>query len=207
MIRSLLIIVFLIVFTVPVSADIAVFTNGRIIKIIDFVLSEKEVTLKLDGGEITVDRTNVYRILQDEIEPLPEIKPKEYDKPSSFDGIISRLGMEHGIDSSLIKAIIQVESAFNPNAVSVDDARGLMQLLPSTAADYGITNLFDPESNLTAGVLHLKWLFGQLGKDDLGKVLAAYNAGLNAVKRYGGIPPYSETKNYVSKILSIYGNE
>ncbi len=198
---------FLLAFFYPFFSfgDIAVFQNGRIMKINDFIFQGKDITLKiLGGGEITVSRDSVYRILRNEIEVEENITRQYIHGNTPYNELIVNLSKKYNINSDLVKAVIKVESDFNANAVSVDNARGLMQLLPSTAGDYGITDLFDPESNLEAGIQHLKWLFSQLGEKELEKVLAAYNAGLNAVKRYGGVPPYKETQNYVKRILSIY---
>lgn len=189
----------------PSSADIAVFENGRILKITGIYAEDDYLTLILPGGgELSVERDYIYRILKDEIEPPKKGKRKRSLKTTEFDGLIRSLCSEHGVDEKLVKALISVESSFNPAAVSIDGAVGLMQVLPSTAGDYGITDLHDPSNNLKAGITHLSRLLSLFGADELEKVLAAYNAGANAVKRYGGVPPYSETRGYVKKIMSIY---
>jgi soluble lytic murein transglycosylase-like protein len=104
----------------------------------------------------------------------------------------------------LVRAIIVVESAFNPKAVSRRGAVGLMQLLPETARRYGVSNAFDPQQNILAGTRYLRDLIARYG-NNLELVLAAYNAGTDAVERYGKrIPPYSETRQYVPAVLSIY---
>jgi len=110
-------------------------------------------------------------------------------------------------DVTLVAALIHVESAFNPKAVSPKGAYGLMQLLPETARRFGLTkkkDLFDPKKNLEAGVRYLKWLADRFG-GDAEKILAAYNAGEGAVQRFGGIPPYQETQSYVQKIFGLLG--
>jgi soluble lytic murein transglycosylase-like protein len=119
---------------------------------------------------------------------------------STYDALIQAKAREHQVDFALVKAIVHVESSFNPYAISHRGARGLMQLLPETAKRHGIFDIYDPAQNIEAGIRHLKYLTGLFGnKNHL--VLAAYNAGENAVLRYGGIPPYTETQLYVRKVL------
>lgn len=107
---------------------------------------------------------------------------------------------KQGIDDSLVKAVIYTESYFNPNATSHKGASGLMQLMPATAAKYGVSDLYNPRQNITAGIKHLKYLMTLFPKN-LKHVLAAYNAGENAVNKYNGIPPYRETQGYVKKVM------
>jgi len=121
---------------------------------------------------------------------------------SQHSDLIKKLSTQYGIDLSLVKAVIHAESAFNEYAVSQKGARGLMQLLPTTAALYGVYALHSPEQNLKGGIKHLKYLIG-LYKGDLKLALAAYNAGEGAVKQYSGIPPYRETQQYVRKVLEL----
>jgi len=110
----------------------------------------------------------------------------------------------HGVPEQLISAVIRVESGFNARAVSRTGARGLMQLMPQTAAILGVRDSFDPVENIDGGVRHLRGLLERFG-NDLPRVLAAYNAGEGAVNTYGGVPPYPETQSYVGRILSILG--
>lgn len=119
---------------------------------------------------------------------------------SAYDSIIHQTAKKHRVDIALVKAIIHAESAFNPYATSHKGARGLMQLMPTTAAQYGIRDLYDPEKNIRAGVRHLKYLLKKYRHNNR-LAIAAYNAGENAVKRYRGIPPYNETQTYVKKVL------
>jgi len=107
---------------------------------------------------------------------------------------------KHGIDDSLVKAVIYTESYFNPNATSHKGASGLMQLMPATAEKYGVSDLYNPHQNITAGIKHLRYLM-TLFPDNLKHVIAAYNAGENAVNKYNGIPPYRETQGYVKKVM------
>ncbi|MBF0187102.1 MAG: lytic transglycosylase domain-containing protein [Magnetococcales bacterium] len=117
---------------------------------------------------------------------------------------IKVVSMRYGLDESLVKAIIHVESRFNPNARSPAGAVGLMQLMPSTARMYGVYNLTDPIANIHAGSRHFRMLLNRF-KGDVRLSLAAYNAGEYAVKKYGNkVPPYPETRNYVVKVLKAY---
>lgn len=109
----------------------------------------------------------------------------------------------YGVPESLIRAVIRVESAFNPRAVSRKGAQGLMQLMPETAAVLGVRNAFDPRENIDGGVRHLRGLLERFG--DLQLALAAYNAGEQAVLTHGGIPPYPETRDYVTRVLALSG--
>lgn len=120
--------------------------------------------------------------------------------PGAYDHLIRRIADEHDVDFALVKAIMHVESAFNPYARSEKGALGLMQVLPETAKRYGVHDVYDPERNIEAGVRHLKFLIEMFNKKNY-LVIAAYNAGENAVKRHRGIPPYQETQRYVRKVL------
>jgi len=120
-----------------------------------------------------------------------------------YDPFVKNASFRYGIDANLIHAVIQAESAYNRWAVSIKGARGLMQLIPETAAFYGVADVFDPEQNINGGVKYLRDLSALYGgRTDL--ILAAYNAGQNAVKKYGGIPPYAETRAYIDTIRSSY---
>jgi soluble lytic murein transglycosylase-like protein len=128
---------------------------------------------------------------------------KRHDRASKYDPIIERYAAQYNVDPTLIRAVIQVESNFNQNCVSNKGARGLMQLMPATARRFGVTNINDPEQNIHGGVRFLAYLI-RLFNGDLPRVLAGYNAGENAVLKYGGIPPYEETSTYVVRALTVY---
>jgi soluble lytic murein transglycosylase-like protein len=123
--------------------------------------------------------------------------------PSLYDGVIADAARSSAVDPKLVKSVMLIESAFNPTAVSRKGARGLMQLMPDTALHYGVRNSFDPVENIGGGARHLAYLLGLYG-GDLPRALAAYNAGEAAVARYGGVPPYDETRLYVRKGLAAY---
>lgn len=117
--------------------------------------------------------------------------------------MVDEISAATGVDTYLARAIIQAESAFNYRARSHVGALGLMQLMPSTAERFGVTDPFDPRQNITGGCKYLKWLTEYFG-GDLTKVVAAYNAGEGAVQRYKGVPPYKETRAYVPKVLDLF---
>lgn len=125
--------------------------------------------------------------------------------PAEFDSIITSCASEFGVDKSLVKAVIHAESGYNPNAVSSKGAAGLMQLMPGTAQDLKVADSFNPTDNIRGGVRYLRFLLDTF-KGNVTLALAAYNAGLARVAKYGGVPPYDETRNYVSKVLSYQKN-
>ena len=120
-----------------------------------------------------------------------------------IDAAIDQAASRHNVDPSLVRAVIKVESNFNPNAVSRTGAMGLMQLMPQTARQLNVVNPFDPQQNVDAGVRHLKKLMENYG-GDVKLTLAAYNAGAGAVARSAGIPHFRETRNYVTRITQLY---
>jgi len=123
---------------------------------------------------------------------------------SHWQPLIERISAAHGVAPALVRAVIQTESNYNPRAVSPKGAQGLMQLMPATAQRYGVTDAFDPEQNIQAGVRYLAELMVMF-KNNLTLALAAYNAGENAVVQHGHkIPPYRETQYYVPKVLEAY---
>jgi soluble lytic murein transglycosylase len=117
--------------------------------------------------------------------------------------LIARQAGLQQLDPRLVEAVIQVESGYNPQALSRAGAMGLMQLMPETARDYSVANPYDPEENLRAGITYLRRLLDRF-KGSVELALAAYNAGPEPVERHGGIPPYAETRDYVRHILSLY---
>jgi soluble lytic murein transglycosylase-like protein len=128
--------------------------------------------------------------------------------PADVDGIpyqelIQSVSQQHGVPAELVASVIRLESNFNPDAVSPRGARGLMQLMPETAAELGVRNILDVEQNIEAGVRYLRGLL-ELFSGDVVLAVAAYNAGAEVVKRYGGIPPYPETQRYVERVLRVY---
>lgn len=117
--------------------------------------------------------------------------------------LIYHQSKKHGIDESLVKAVIYTESYFNPHATSRKGASGLMQLMPATGEKYGVSDLYNPRQNIIAGIKHLQYLM-TLFPNNIKLVIAAYNAGENAVTKYKGIPPYRETQGYVKKVMKHF---
>lgn len=135
------------------------------------------------------------------------IQPQDLMPAFSYSDIVYPVSLRHNVDWRLVAAVIQAESGFNPDAVSPVGARGLMQLMPATAADYGVTlkTIHDPEANVEAGVKHLKML-SRLYEGDIPLIAAAYNAGQGTVAKFDGIPPFEETVTYVERVLSYYNS-
>jgi soluble lytic murein transglycosylase-like protein len=129
-------------------------------------------------------------------------KPAANGRASEYDALIAQHASQHALNPDFVRAVIQAESAFNPRARSPKGAMGLMQLMPSTAAEYQVNNAYDPAQNIRAGVAYLKSLLMRF-HDDVSLALAAYNAGPGAVEKYGNtVPPYKETRSYVARIRS-----
>src|SRR6202522_3124108 len=135
--------------------------------------------------------------------PLPNFVRGRSFSPQEIDAAIDQAASRHNVDPNLVRAVIKVESNFNPNAVSRKGAMGLMQLMPQTARQLNVANPFDPQQNVDAGVRHLKQLMENY-KGDVRLTLAAYNAGAGAVARSSGVPRYAETQNYVRRITPLY---
>ena len=201
----------------PARAEIVFFNTGRNLSVASHRVEDDKIVMAMrGGGEMTLDASLVSHIEPDEV-PYPEAPPTlPADAPPlaaavsklrletnpRFDPIIEKVAKEQGIDATLVRAVIQVESGYEPRARSRSGAMGLMQLMPQTAKQYGVTarRLYDPRANIEAGIKHLKSLLDHL---PLHLALAAYNAGEGAVQRFRGVPPYPETQKYVSTILAL----
>jgi soluble lytic murein transglycosylase-like protein len=157
-----------------------------------------EVRVKVEGGRRVVYNDGPARIAASEDWLAARMR-----QASAYDDLIDSSAREFAIDPRLVKSVMLVESGFNPAAISRKGARGLMQLMPDTAAEHGVSDIHDPRQNIAAGTRHLSRLLAYYG-GDLVKSLAAYNAGEAAVDRYGGVPPYDETQLYVRKTLAAY---
>jgi hypothetical protein len=197
------------------QADIVFLTSGRSVSVKSHRIDGDRIVLILrTGAEVTCERTLVEKILPDEV-PYPEpvaavaagleqpAEPRALLQDTPYGEIIAAMSEAHGVDPLLVRALIQVESNYQARARSRKGAMGLMQLMPSTARSYNVRNPFDPRANIEAGIKHLKSLIDRFGRLELG--LAAYNAGEGAVTRFNGVPPYRETRNYVSRILALAG--
>ena len=199
-------------------AELVIFSDGRVVKAASYKVSDDEVEIALPGGgSYVVDIDRVERIVDDEVAaPDPDLRsatPSDviYDlsykpdrKPlfhTPYDSLIEAEAKLQNVDASLVSALIRAESNYEPRAISRKGARGLMQLMPATARRLSIAYPLDPKWNVRGGVKYLRELADRFGnRPEL--VLAAYNAGENAVDSYGGVPPYRETIGYVKRILS-----
>jgi soluble lytic murein transglycosylase-like protein len=200
----------------PAQAEIVFLTSGRTLSVKSHRFDGESIILTLrSGGEVTCDKSLIEKVLPDEVpypEPAAESTPAQavqgqQESSTLLDGtpygeIISSMSEAHGVDPLLVRALIQVESNYKPKAKSPRGAMGLMQLMPSTVREYNLRNPYDPKANVAAGVKHLKSLIDRWGVE---LALAAYNAGEGAVIKFNGIPPYRETRNYVSRILALAG--
>lgn len=133
----------------------------------------------------------------------PELRGYAQATKPQLLSMVSQISKKHGVDEKLVQALIKQESGFNPKATSHCGAKGLMQLMPSTAKTLGVTDAYNPVQNVDGGVRHLKWLLSKYNGNVI-LALAAYNAGSGAVDKYDGVPPYPETQNYVKSILKNY---
>ena len=195
----------------PAYAELVFFQSGRAMSVRAIRSENDGIVLQLRaGGDVHCDQSLIVRVEPDEVEYPEEVaeassvigEPDAPPIPEAFRELVTATAAKHGVDARVVNALIQVESAYHSRAVSPKGARGLMQVMPTTGRQYGALDLFDPKVNVDAGVRHLKKL---LSRYDLPLALAAYNAGEAAVDRFGGIPPFRETQNYVTRILRILG--
>ena len=195
----------------PARAELVFFQSGRAMSVRAIRSDGDELVLQLrSGGDIHCDKSLIVKVEPDEVEypeevlqALPFARTVLFEPPSipeQYRDLVTQTAARHGVDARVVSALIQVESAYHSRAVSPKGARGLMQLMPATGRQYGALDLFDPKVNLEAGIQHLKRL---LTRYDLPMALAAYNAGEAAVNRFGGIPPFRETQDYVTRILRL----
>jgi soluble lytic murein transglycosylase-like protein len=200
----------------PASAELIFFSEQRSMSVASHRVEGDRVIVSLrGGGEMSFNRSLITKIAPDEVSYAPEAdqaagETREAMVPGAgsltlvgttdYDPLIERAATRHDVDARIVRAVIQVESAFQPRARSSKGAMGLMQLMPKTARQYQARNPYDPASNIEAGTKYLKQLLDEF---ELPLALAAYNAGEGAVRRFGGIPPYAETQAYVAKILGL----
>jgi hypothetical protein len=137
------------------------------------------------------------------VNPAPSILEAAVENRSEIEQLVHQFAPQYAVDPQLALAVVSVESAFNPIAVSPKNARGLMQLIPETAERFGVKRVLNPTENIKGGLAYLRWLLAFF-QGDVPLVVAAYNAGERAVEKYRGIPPYPETRNYVRKITGLY---
>jgi len=193
-----LLVLFLAVALLPSAAhaEYAVLKNGQRLHITGYERAGSELRLHVSGGVVTVSADTVLAIEPEDC--FPTLAAPEPTEP--FGDLIRNAAEQNGVEEHLISSVIAAESNFNPRAVSRKNAQGLMQLMPATAARFAVTNVFDPAQNIVAGTRYLKELLERYGSD-LRLALAAYNAGPERVARYGGMPPFAETRAYVQRVL------
>jgi len=193
---------------VPARAEIVFLASGQVLSVKGHRTEGTTLVLTLrGGGEMTCDASMIARIEPDEVphpEDFPPTPPAEALAAVPFGELIDRVAAEQRVDPKIVRAVITVESAFQQRARSRKGAMGLMQLMPETARQYGVVNPYDPAANIEAGIKHLKSLIDHFSSLPL--ALAAYNAGIAAVERFRGIPPYAETRAYVASIMKLVGN-
>ena len=200
---------------VVTEAKLAVFVDGRVLKVDDARLEGSEIVLDLmGGGTLRVSAIRVDRVIADEVVESETNSPfGEFDCPVSWSDLdlpktlpyrdfITSAARASDLDPWLVASVVQTESAFDSQAVSRVGASGLMQLMPAAAAEHEVHDVFDPAENLRGGTEHLRSMLERF--DSLPLALAAYNSGATTVARYKGIPPYKETRNYVRKVLALF---
>ena len=181
-------------------ADYFVLRNGARLNVSAYQLLGDRYRVTLNGGSAEIAASDVLSI---EPEEIFAAAPQQPLQQAPFGELIQSAARKYSVDPDLVFSVIVAESNFNPHAVSRRGARGLMQLLPSTAARFGVRDIFDPAQNIDAGTRYLRDLLA-LYQGDLVLTLAAYNAGPGAVQRYGRVPPYNETISYVRAIRKTY---
>lgn len=199
----------------PAAGEILVFRTGRTMSVAAVHPDGERLRLTLrDGGDASVPVALIARIDADEVPtPIPPpasvetaapepVTPQAILSGRPFAALIASTAAAHGVDERLVHAVIETESNYQPRARSRAGAKGLMQLMPATARQYAVRDPYDPQANVDAGVRHLKDL---LSRFDLRLALAAYNAGEGAVRTYGGLPPFAETRRYVARVLQQVG--
>jgi len=170
-----------------------------------------------EAGEILIyTAPDGARLFTDRLETRPGYRPvnaaarragrQQSQRVKQIDDLIYRLAPHYNLEAELVRAIVAVESNYQVHARSPKNAQGLMQLIPATAKRFGVTDPFDPEQNLRGGMAYLQWLLSRF-QGSVRHTVAAYNAGENAVNRYGGVPPYPETRRYIQKVRTRYSRE
>ena len=193
-------------------AEIVKLANGRIMTVESARYEGDMVVLLMrGGGEIRTAKSEVAELLPDEVpyaravalEALAASPMSHAPRmaPEALANLVDQVAARVGIDAKLVHAVIRAESNYDTRAISPKGAMGLMQLMPVIAREYRLADPFDPEGNLEAGMRHLRSL---LKRFDVSRAVAAYNAGASAVTRYGGVPPYRETQQYVQRVMAHF---
>jgi len=188
-------------------AEYIVLQSGLRLHVTGYQLIGEKYHLQLQGGWMDVSVSDVVKIEPEEVfapivQPPAPTSASAVNQPPYHEFVLAAAS-HYGVDAELITSVMEVESNFNPKAISAKNARGLMQLLPETAARLGVKDIFDPKENIDAGTHYLHDLL-QLYNNDLTLALAAYNAGPDKVQKYGDVPPYRETQSYVKQVKRKY---
>ncbi len=200
--RVLLLLGFAAISAGAARADYAVLRTGERLHVTSYERKGDSVRLMVAGGVLEMPADNIVSFEPEDVF-LPSHPAPTAATGGTFSEIIHAAAARHGLDEKLITSVIAAESNFDPHAISRKQARGLMQLLPSTAARFTVTDIFDPAQNVEAGTRYLKQLLDQY-RGNLTLALAAYNAGPDVVAKYGGIPPIAETRAYVRRVKAHY---
>jgi soluble lytic murein transglycosylase-like protein len=182
----------------------SVFTSQFQMVMMQLIMELLEKYTKESGGTSQTAEAGLAGLPQTSINGAPDSSGSS--PKVKFEDLIQQASDKYEVDDRLIKAIIQAESGFNPNAVSRAGAAGLMQLMPGTARGLGVTDPFDPQQNIFGGTRLLRRLLNSYD-GNIPLVLAGYNAGMGAVKKYGGVPPYQQTQTYINRVMSILKNK
>jgi soluble lytic murein transglycosylase-like protein len=187
-------------FAPPAGAEYIVLRSGQRLHVSGYQLIDSKYRLQIGGGSAELQAADVVAI---EPEEVFVSAPPVVNAKAPYGDLIRAAASRYNVDAELIASVIAAESNFEPRAISRRNARGLMQLLPQTAARMGVHNIFDPAENIDAGTHYLSDLL-TLYKNDLALTLAAYNAGPLRVHQYGRVPPFAETQLYVRKVRTAY---
>jgi len=191
----------LLAFAHGARADYIVLRNGQRLDVTGYQHVGDKYKLQMVGGSVEIPASEVAGIEpQDVFTPVIRLKAASQ---APYRELIEKSALRYGVDADLISSVMGAESNFNPRAISRKNARGLMQLLPETAARLGVKNIFDPQENIDAGTRYLQALLARYNHD-LALTLAAYNAGPQRVQLYGRVPPFPETISYVRRVKSAY---
>jgi transglycosylase-like protein with SLT domain len=198
--RNLLLLPLLLLAVPTLHAEYVVLRSGLRLKVTGYQLVGDKYRLQMTGGRVEIPAAEVVTIEpEDTFGPIPAtVAPQPL-----YRDLVEASAKKYKVDADLITSVIAVESNFDPKAVSRKNARGLMQLLPETAAKLGVKNIDDPAENIDAGTRYLSALL-QMYNNDLVLALAAYNAGPEKVQLYGSVPPYAETISYVRRVKRGY---
>jgi hypothetical protein len=213
LVRSAALIIGVLAAAAPARAELVFFESGRALSVKSHSIEGDSLVLTLrSGGQIVCERSVIARIEPDEV-PYPEPTPPEKaieevpvasstattEAPAPYGDLVERFASEQHVPAKIVHAVIKVESNYQEHARSRKGAMGLMQLMPETARRFAVVNPYEPSSNIEGGIKYLRVL---LDRFELPLALAAYNAGEAAVLKFGGIPPYPETQNYVRRVLA-----